>query len=110
MRWSRWVANGRSDRRSFRLLSGFGLGQHARRHGSQKGMHMRRLARERVTKGYKGCCKTKIRSLILAAELMAFGVGAEAQTCGVLCEPDFWESGSQQAGEALWLQVTEAGR
>ena len=37
----------------------------------------------------------KLQALALVGMLCAFGVGAEAQTCGVLCDERFLESASQ---------------
>jgi ankyrin repeat protein len=37
----------------------------------------------------------KFHTLALVGALCAFGVSAEAQTCGVLCDGGFWESASE---------------
>ncbi len=37
----------------------------------------------------------KLYTLALVGVLGVFGVSAEAQTCGVLCDPGFWKSASE---------------
>jgi ankyrin repeat protein len=37
----------------------------------------------------------KLHTLALVGALCAFGVSAEAQTCGVLCDEGFWKSASE---------------
>ena len=48
----------------------------------------------------------KLQALALVGALCAFGVSsAEAQTCGVLCDYDFWKSASQAEVKA---EITKA--
>ena len=47
----------------------------------------------------------KFHTLALVGALCAFGVSAEAQTCGVLCDERFWESASEAEVKA---EITKA--
>ena len=47
----------------------------------------------------------KLHTLALVGALCAFGVSAEAQTCGVLCDDGFWERASQAEVKA---EITKA--
>ena len=47
----------------------------------------------------------KLHTLALVGALCAFGVSAEAQTCGVLCDEGFWERASQAEVKA---EITKA--